>query len=172
MKKNKLIGYICIIILLVLDQVTKYAAVTHLKNQDAYVIIKNVFELNYLENHGAAFGILQEKQFFFYLITIVIVAVVVMIYRKIPSNKRFFLLNSICVLIVAGALGNFIDRIRQQYVVDFFYFKVINFPVFNVADIYVTAGAIALIVSLLFIYKDKDFNLIFKKRKQNGEAGS
>ncbi|MCR5667149.1 MAG: signal peptidase II, partial [Eubacterium sp.] len=115
MKKTKIIGYICVVLLILLDQATKIMAVNRLKDQSPFVIIKDVFELSYLENHGAAFGILQEKQFFFYLITIVIVAVVVVIYRKIPSTKRFFLLNGICVLIAAGALGNFIDRARQQY---------------------------------------------------------
>ena len=65
------------------------------------------------------------------------------------------------VLIGAGAVGNFIDRIRQGYVVDFFYFSLINFPIFNVADIYVTAAAFLLIFLCLFYYKEEDFEQIF-----------
>ena len=69
------------------------------------------------------------------------------------------------VLIYAGAIGNFIDRIRQSYVVDFFYFKVINFPIFNVADIYVTCSAIFLAVLLIFCYKEEDLYQLLKSLK-------
>ena len=71
------------------------------------------------------------------------------------------------ILIYAGAIGNFIDRIRQSYVVDFFYFELIDFPVFNVADIYVTLSAIALIIVVLFYYKEEDFSLIFTGKLQH-----
>ena len=70
-------------------------------------------------------------------------------------------LKVILLLFVAGAIGNLIDRICQNYVVDFFYFKLIDFPIFNVADIYVTVAAIMFIVLCLFYYKEEDFEFLF-----------
>ena len=163
-----LVGIIGFVALLIIDQLTKIQAVKTLKNQDAIPLINNVFELQYLENHGAAFGILQGQRIFFVIITIIIVIVVFYVYAKMPLDRRFNKLRVILVLIASGALGNFIDRTRQGYVVDFFYFKLINFPIFNVADIYVTAAAIALVVFILFYYKDEDL----KKLMQNLKPGS
>lgn len=151
-----LAGIVSFVVLLLLDQVTKMRAVTALKNQDPIVLIDGVFELRYLENFGAAFGILQGQRTFFVIVTIVILIVVFYIYAKMPLTKRFHALRVLLVLLAAGALGNFIDRTRQAYVVDFFYFKLIDFPIFNVADIYVTTAAIALVVFIIFYYKDKD----------------
>ena len=82
-------------------------------------------------------------------------------FKKLPATRHFFWLNAVAVLFFAGAIGNFIDRVRQGYVVDFFYFSLINFPIFNVADIYVTAAAFLLIFLCLFYYKEEDFEQIF-----------
>lgn len=82
-------------------------------------------------------------------------------YQRIPLNRRFLPLNIIAVGIFAGAAGNLIDRVIHHYVIDFFYFSLINFPIFNVADIYVTLSAVALIIAVLFYYKEEDFSLIF-----------
>ena len=76
------------------------------------------------------------------------------------------MLHLIAVLLTAGALGNFIDRITQGYVVDFFYFSLIDFPIFNVADIYVVVSFIALIICILFIYKDEEFSFLQFKKKE------
>ena len=161
-----ILGVVAIIVLIIIDRITKNLAVINLKDTTEYSVIDGIFSLHYLENHGAAFGILQNKQIIFYIITIIIVFVAAYIYFKLPSEKRYFGLRVIIVFIIAGALGNFIDRITQQYVVDFFYFKAINFPVFNVADIYVTGGAIAFIVLLIFYYKEDDFKRIFGEKKK------
>ena len=73
------------------------------------------------------------------------------------------------ILIAAGAIGNLIDRVRLGYVVDFFYFSLINFPVFNVADIYVTVSSFYLVILLLFVYKESDLEfLAFKTKKNKG----
>ena len=72
----------------------------------------------------------------------------------------------ICILLFAGGIGNFIDRIRLDYVVDFFYFSLINFPIFNVADIYVTVAAFVMILLGLFYYKDEDYDVIFPPKKK------
>ena len=156
-----------VVLLCFIDQLTKYLAVTFLKDNSPKVIIENVFQLQYLENHGAAFGILQGHQVFFYIITIAIVAVLTFLYFRIPETRRMLLLRLICIFIISGAIGNLIDRAINHYVVDFLYFSLINFPIFNVADIYVTGGAIAFIISLLFIYKDEDMRLIFPRQKSD-----
>ena len=168
---NKKIMYIITIlstaVLLFLDQIAKYLAVLHLKGQATIPIIKNVFELRYLENQGAAFGIMQGKKTFFVIGTLIFLVIVIILYHNIPLTKRFTPIRIVAVLIVAGAIGNMIDRVVHQYVIDFFYFKLINFPIFNVADIYVTLSAIALIIVVLFYYKEEDFSLIFTGKLQD-----
>ena len=142
MKKQKygLIGILAVVILTALDQWTKYLAVLHLKDQRPIVLWDGVFELHYLENRGAAFGILQ--------------------------GQKFFLLRAVAVLLAAGALGNLIDRMRYSYVVDFLYFKLIDFPVFNVADCYVTVGAVLLAILILFIYKEEELDFLSLKKQK------
>ena len=88
-------------------------------------------------------------------------------YIRMPKTKLFLPLRKAAVLILAGAIGNFIDRVRYGYVVDFFYFELIDFPIFNVADICVTVPMVAIIVLLLFVYKDEDLNQIFKKKSKD-----
>ena len=140
-----------------LDQWTKHLAAAKLLNSPAKVLIHGVLELTYLENNGAAFSMLQGKQIFFRILTVVFLAAAIWFLIRIP--KRRYYLPMICSvsLLIAGAAGNFIDRISNGYVVDFIYFSIINFPVFNVADIYVTVGIVLLIILLLFYYKEQDF---------------
>ena len=140
---------ISIAVLVFIDQFTKSLVVAHLKDQPAYVLIKNVFQLEYLENRGAAFGVLQNQRVFFYISVIVITAAVIWFYSKVPMEKKYLPLRICAVLIIGGAFGNCIDRIRLNYVVDFLYFKLIDFPIFNVADIYVTVAAFLLIILIL-----------------------
>lgn len=158
---------ISVIVLILLDQGTKILAVAHLKDQPAIPLIRGVFELQYLENRGSAFGMMQGARTFFILSTIVLFVLVCVIYAWIPKEKKYLPLRVIAVLFLAGAAGNFIDRVHQGFVVDFFYFCLINFPIFNVADIYVTTATIALIVFILFYYKEADLERIFPKRKKN-----
>ena len=145
-----------------LDQWTKRLAVENLMGNGPFVIWDGVFELHYLENRGAAFGILQGKKIFFVIFTLVVLCMIAYLYlKRIPDEKKFRPIDGICILFFAGALGNFIDRVFRNYVVDFFYFKLIDFPVFNVADIYVTVAAFAMIILGLFYYKEEDYNKIF-----------
>lgn len=170
-KKSSIVYGICglagILLLTFIDQWTKYLAVLHLKNQESIVLIPGVFQLQYLENHGAAFGILQGQQWIFFLMTIVYLVAAVWIYLRIPKTKKYFPLHMIAVVLTAGALGNFIDRISQGYVVDLFYFSLIDFPIFNVADIYVVLSFIGLAICILFVYKDEDFAFLNLKKKEN-----
>lgn len=155
---------ISVILLILLDQITKFLAVAHLKDQPAILLIRGVFELQYLENRGSAFGMMQGARIFFIIITIVLFILVCAVYARIPKEKLYLPLRVTAVLFLAGAAGNFIDRVRQGFVVDFFYFSLIDFPIFNVADIYVTAATAALIISILFYYKESDLERIFSKK--------
>ena len=158
------LGLLGIVLLTALDQWTKHLAIVHLKGQESIVLIPGVFQLQYLENRGAAFGMMQNQQWFFILLTLVYLAAIAVIYFKIPRTKRFFLLHFLAVLLTAGALGNFIDRVRLNYVVDFFYFSLIDFPIFNVADIFVVVSFFLLMFCVLFVYKDEEFSFLsFKK---------
>ena len=154
---------ISIIVLVCIDQFTKYLVVEHLKDRPAYVLIRNIFQLEYLENRGAAFGILQNQRVFFYISALLITAAVIWFYSKVPMEKKYLPLRICAVLIVGGAFGNCIDRIRLNYVVDFFYFKLIDFPIFNVADIYVTVAAFLLVILILVYYKEEDLERIFHR---------
>lgn len=164
-------GLICAAILIVIDQITKQAAVAHLKGQAPFVLWDGVFELRYLENHGAAFGMLQNQRGFFIVSTIVVLFVIAYFYlKRIPNERRFLWLNVISILFFAGAIGNFIDRLLYEYVIDFFYFILIDFPIFNVADIYVTVSAFLLIFLGFFYYKEEDFDLILPSKKKKSSA--
>ena len=188
-KKQIITSIIFVAVLVALDQITKLLAVVFLKNQNPIPIIKDVFELQYLENTSAAFGsdpisllhniftfeifdsnpelFLQVRMGFFVLLTIVMVCLFALLYIRIPSDdKHFVFLDYIIIFFTAGAIGNFIDRITQQYVVDFLYFKLIDFPIFNVADIYVTCAAITVLALGIFYYKDEDFERIFPSKSK------
>ncbi len=148
-------------VLIALDQLTKALARTHLADGPC-VLIDGVFELRYTENRGAAFGILQDRQVFFIIITVIALAALVFLYLRIPREKRFLPLRVITVFIFSGAAGNLIDRALNGYVVDFMYISLIDFPVFNVADIYVSWSAVLALILILFKYKEDDFRR-FKK---------
>lgn len=162
MKKNQsilkhyLLPVIYILVLVALDQITKTLAVAKLKGQDSFVILKGVFQLHYLENKGAAFGMMQNKQIIFTIGGILIIGVVGYFWKRMPFEKRYLPLRICSILIVAGAIGNMIDRIIQNYVVDFFYFELIDFPIFNVADIYVTVACFLFAYLIIFYYKEED----------------
>ena len=161
-----LIDFIFLAILIFLDQITKYFAIVYLKDQAPLKLVDGVFELNYLENRGAAFGMLQDQKFFFVFIATVILAVIMYVLFKTPNQKIYTKLHLALVFIAAGAVGNMIDRLRLDYVVDFFYFSLINFPIFNVADIYVTCAAIYLVILLLFVYKESDLEFLSFRTKK------
>lgn len=169
--KKGIIGGISAVLLIIIDQLTKIAAEQYLKGKEAKILWQNVFELRYLENQGAAFGVLQNRQFFFLIVTFVAVILICWIYLfRIPLAKRYFPLQIIAIMLFSGAIGNFIDRITKHYVIDFFYFVLIDFPIFNVADIYVTVGTALLILFGIFYYKDADYELLFPSRKKRTEV--
>ncbi|MBO5056861.1 MAG: signal peptidase II [Lachnospiraceae bacterium] len=168
MKKGKLLilDLLFLFILVAIDQFTKKIAVIKLKDQPAFNIIDGVLEFNYLENKGAAFGMLQNQKVFFVFVAVVFLGVIVFVLFRAPAEKKYTRLHILLVMIAAGAIGNMIDRLRLDYVVDFIYFVLINFPIFNVADIYVTVATAILIIQVLFVYKENDFNFLSFNQKK------
>ena len=164
--KRAFTAVFCFILLILLDQWTKALAVAHLMNQEPFIIIPKVFQLRYLENRGAAFGMLQGQQTFFVVTASIALLFICYAYFKLPWNRRFHFLRVIGLMIGAGAVGNLIDRITLGYVVDFFYFELIDFPIFNVADIYITVATFVLAALILFYYKEEELDCLYPKKKE------
>lgn len=135
-----------------IDQLTKWIAVTLLQPQGSVNLIsiggKEWLNLTYVENTGAAFSILEGKQIFLIIITSVVILamIVVLLTKRIKSTPIIWSV----ALIIAGGIGNLIDRIFNGYVVDFVDFRIIRFAVFNFADICAVVGAIALVVFIAY----------------------
>ena len=146
--------YELIILLLVgIDQLSKILALKYLKSVESIPIIQNMFHLTYVENRGAAFGMFQNNQIIF-----VIVALIASIYGLyyLHKNKVNILGKVSILLIISGALGNLIDRVRLGFVVDYFDFRIIWEYVFNIADIFVVLGTILLCIYILFYEDNKE----------------
>lgn len=167
MKNSAIIGALSLILLLAADQLTKLLAYRTLKFDGPLILIPGVFELRYLQNEGAAFGMMKNMQWIFILFALIITGAAVYFYFQLPSDRRFLPLRILCVTLSAGALGNMIDRLVHHYVIDFLYFTLIDFPIFNVADIYVCLSTVVFLLLLFFYYKEDDFlQLQGKKTKQ------
>lgn len=152
------------IVLIGLDQLFKFLAASNLQIQ-SLPLIDNVLYLTYTENTGAAFSIFNRHTWILALITgVLLVALLIFVFVK--KIKSHYLLIDFA-LVFAGGVGNLIDRIFRGYVVDFIYFKPINFPVFNFADICVFCGAVMFIVYLLFIEPRQ-----IKQKQINKDASS
>jgi signal peptidase II len=151
---------IAFLLLVALDQMTKYIAVGLLKGRDGIELIPRVFELRYLENRGAAFGMLQDGRVFFIFTAIVMMTVIIFVLVKTPAQKKYRPWHVFLVTIAAGGIGNMIDRLLHGYVIDFFYISLINFPIFNVADLFVTFGTLFLAIYLLFFCKEDELKFI------------
>lgn len=141
---------IIIVLVNIIDRLSKIWAFKNLKDYNDVVIIKNIFSLSYLENRGAAWGIFQGKTIF--LLTITIVIVIGIIYFLLKCKPKSKLMRISLSLIIGGAFGNMYDRLVNKYVIDFIYFHykdVYSFPTFNVADMSVVVGTILLALCLM-----------------------
>lgn len=141
-----MIVFIVSLLVLIVDQLTKNLAITHLATAPVE-IIKGIFNLTLVQNRGAAFGIMQNGKWFFLFGTpIIILAIIAFI---VFNKRKSSLANISLALIIGGAVGNYVDRIKYGYVIDFFDFKV--WPVFNVADSCVVVGTILFAFYVYFI---------------------
>lgn len=145
---------ICVI-LVAADQASKYLALTRLEPIGSVTLIKNVFALTFVENRGAAFGLLQGARIGFLIATPFILVAMIYYFIKLPYGRVYTFIRAAIVLIVSGAVGNYIDRLFRGYVIDFLHATFIDFPVFNLADIYVVTGTALLAVLLIFFVKDE-----------------
>lgn len=151
--KKMIIGIVIIIILIIIDQITKYIARHSLEN-NSVVIIKNFFNLTLVKNTGGAWGFLAGKLWLFIITTLIALGGMFYFFKDFDLKTNTLFSIALCLLI-AGAIGNFIDRLFIGYVTDFLDFKIFgyDFPVFNVADICITLGVITLLIKLLFFSK-------------------
>ena len=154
---------IAVAILILLDQGTKLWALASLKPVHNMTLAEGFMDLTFVENRGVAFGMFSGQRWFILLLTCVIAAGLIWFYVMMPKKKEYFPLRVSLVLVLSGAIGNIIDRLFRGYVVDFFEFTFFEWPVFNVADIYVVVGVILLALMLIFVVKEEDLD--FKKKK-------
>lgn len=155
---------ISFLILVFIDQISKYFVDHNMKLYDSIPVLEDVFEIYYIQNPGAAWGMFENKQIFLYISTVIVLIISCVVYVRCVKTNQFKDIRILLVLILSGAVGNFIDRLRFQYVIDFLYFKLIDFPVFNIADCYVTVGFFFMLILLLFKYKEEDLEYLMKRK--------
>lgn len=150
--------YFFTLFILLLDQFTKWLVATNMSVGERIPVWDGVLSITSHRNRGAAFGILQGQMWLFYIVTVIVVVGVIFYLQKYGRKQPLFGMS--LALILGGAIGNFIDRVFRGEVVDFIYFEIIDYPIFNVAD-----SALVIGVGLIFLHTLLDA----KKEKSNGE---
>lgn len=173
--KTNIIFFIMFVLLVFIDQAGKRAAFLFLRDSDIE-LIPGVLELHYLENKGAAWGMMQNQTWILIAITAIVLIVIACVFFRLSNGRfsngkfsngrfsngsyslgnQFRFLRFCLVLLAAGAFGNLIDRVMNHYVIDFIYVSLIDFPVFNFADCFVSISAVFILYCILFRYKDMD----------------
>ena len=162
-KFRPIISLIVIAALVGVDQLTKLLAYNNLSDAPEGVsVINGVFSFYYAPNTGISFSMLEGKMLLIIIVTLIIAALLVYVLIRTPKTYYYMPFSVVLSVIIAGATGNLIDRIFRGYVIDFISLDIIHFPIFNVADICVTVGLVILVFLIIFKYKDKDFDYIFK----------
>ncbi|WBW50713.1 signal peptidase II [Peptoniphilus equinus] len=139
------------VLLIAIDQLSKYIVILTLKDNPPKIIIEGVLNFFYLENRGAAFGMLQNKSLLFTIVTVIVIVVLLSILFK-DYKRNSLMLNTCIGLILGGSIGNFIDRIVKGYVVDFISFHIFgyDFAIFNLADTFIVVGTFLFLLMILF----------------------
>lgn len=169
MRKERIKHLIIFIILILIDQLSKYWVRTELVKKESIVLIPETLKLQYHTNTGAVWGILSGKVAYLSIFTFIVLVLIVYLYFRVPYGKKFSVLKTIMVFIMAGAVGNLIDRVFLGHVIDFIYIELINFPLFNFADCCLTVSSILLFILAVFYFKDDDFAFIdeiFRRKKK------
>lgn len=162
-QKNAIISTAIILVGVFLDQLSKWLVVKFLKPIGDLPLIQGVFHFTYSENPGAAFGMLKDDRWVFMTFsTVMILAMLIFLFY--PKNGASRLFSAAMATVVAGGIGNMIDRIALEYVVDFLNFKLINFAIFNVADSFVCVGAGLMMLSVILEILEES-----KKKKEKQE---
>lgn len=142
-----------VVISVALDQVTKWLAVLNLQGKESVSVIGDLLHFTYVENRGAAFGMMKNSRWIFMIVSVIAIAALIFYLVRFKPESRLALIS--VAMITGGGIGNMIDRLRLGYVVDFIYIKIIDFAVFNIADSFVCVGTALLIVYILFFYREK-----------------
>lgn len=140
------------LVVVIMDQLSKFYIQTHMVLGMSVPVLEDVFHITYILNPGAAFGLFEHQTAFFVMIAAGMVIATLYFYPKIP--KQYKLLRFGMGLMVGGALGNVIDRIKTGYVVDFFDFRI--WPIFNIADAGIVCGVGCIIFTILYLYKEDE----------------
>lgn len=166
MKKQLLLNILLSFFIIIFDQLTKVFAGNYLTT-NSINIISNVFSLSYVENKGVAFGLFSGRNVGIIIVTLLISILVIKLFLNALKLKEYKLCT-LFSMIFAGFLGNFIDRIRLGYVVDFISLDIINFPVFNIADIFITVPSL---IIMIFVFKlsETEFSAIFSLKGGKNE---
>lgn len=165
-----LISLLVMVLSIATDQFTKHLTLLHLKDKAPVSLIDGVLELHFYPNTGIAWSMLEGQLIFIVFMGIVFLSVMLFFVLRLPEQKKFHILYILSGLLAGGALGNMIDRIRLGYVVDFIYFSLINFPVFNVADCCIVISIAWACILFLFIYKEEDLTFLSFKQKKYREV--
>lgn len=142
-------GIIISIVIILFDQMTKLMIVNVLHERLPIIIIENYFQVSYVKNYGAAFGIMQNKQWFFIIITFIILVAAIFLIKKRNFTTT---MRTALFMVIGGAVGNLIDRIRLGYVIDFIDIKfgnIYDYPVFNIADSFIVIGTVIIAYLIL-----------------------
>ena len=158
---SRLYSFLVVALGVALDQWTKFLASAYLQGQKSFVLIPGVLQLTYVENTGAAFGSFKDQRWLFMIVSVV--AILFILFYILYERKLSFLSLTAFSMILSGGIGNMIDRLSLGYVVDFIDFCLIHFAVFNLADSFVTVGAVLVLLSL--------FLDIWGQRKANNREG-
>ena len=142
-----IINILIIVLCIAADQLTKICAAANLKDISTLPIIENIFHFTYVENRGAAFGMLADHRWVFMILSVVGIAAI-FVYLTVTKPKSWWMRLALC-FIVGGGVGNMIDRIARGYVIDFIDCRFINFYVFNVADSFVCVGCAMFFIAVI-----------------------
>ena len=154
-----------------IDQITKYMANRDLADGD-FVIIDKVLRLSLTHNKGAAWGMLQGKVNILSIITVALSIFLIYFFAKIPEGKKYGIMRFLTLSVIAGSIGNLIDRAWAGEVTDFVYIELIDFPKFNVADCFITWAMVLLVILMIFYYKDEDLEFIGLDSKKKAKSSS
>lgn len=161
--RRNIFALVAIAILITLDQISKVWTRNYISN-NPIIIWDGVLSLSFVKNTGAAWGIFRNHTEILSIFSFVFSVLFFYLYTKLPDTKRFKALRYIFIFVIAGAVGNGIDRLFWGYVTDFISFDLINFPVFNIADCYITVCMFLMVILILFYYKDEDFTFLKRKK--------
>ena len=183
-----LVPVVALACIVLIDQLTKNLIVSHLYEGEEVKILGDALVLTYVQNRGMAWGMFQNGQILFSILTPLAIGFITFLYLRTPWEPEYRPIRIAEVMLVGGAIGNLIDRIFRfeegtgslfhGYVVDMIYVKAIKFPVFNVADIFVTLAFVLILLLLLFVYDEDEFNRCFnlpgtkiEPKKEESEEG-